>query len=249
MAHGLERIDWCAPWLMPWRRLGEPLAQRVCAGLSCVQALDAAGGPLRFVPQAALPEGMAYERFIFETRQVPTRDGLHDFFNGLAWLQFPRTKQRLNVLQAQAIAIDGIRPVRGSVRDALTLFDENAALLQAPVALWDALQARDWTRLFIDERPLWGQARLTLFGHALIEKLIHPRKDITAHVYRVPSELVPQEIDAWLADELTPARLAPKPFQPLPVLGIPGWWAANEHADFYDDAQVFRARRITPVPA
>ena len=88
-----------------------------------------------------------------------------------------------------------------------------------------------------------GQARLTLFGHALIEKLVHPRKDITAHVYAVPRDLAPQDIDAWLADDLTPARLASKPFQPLPVLGVPGWWPANENPVFYDDARVFRARR------
>lgn len=248
MAHGLEQIAWQAPWLAPYRVVGEPLARRVCAGLSCAQVLDAAEGLLRFVPQMALPDGQAYEQFIFETRQVPTRDGLHDFFNGLIWLHFPQTKQRLNQLQAQQIAADGIRAARGPVRDAITLFDENAALLQVPDILWDALQARDWTQLFLEERSEWQQARLTLFGHALIEKLVQPRKDITAHVYRVPLDLAPQEIDAWLADDLTPARLAGKPFQPLPVLGVPGWWPANAAPAFYDDAHVFRARRVA-VPA
>ena len=29
----------------------------------------------------------------------------------------------------------------------------------------------------------------------------------------------------------------------LPVLGVPGWWAANEDAAFYSDASVFRAPR------
>jgi hypothetical protein len=228
---------------MPCRARGEPLAQRICAGLPCADALDASGGPLRFVPQAVLPGDQAYEQFIFQTRQVPTRDGLHDFFNGLIWLHFPQAKQRLNTLQAQAIAADGIRAVRGPVRDAVTLFDENAALLQAPQALWEALQSRDWTRLFVEERALWRQARLTLFGHALIEKLVQPRKDITAHVYRLPLDLPPQDVDAWLAAELTPEHLASKPFQPLPVLGVPGWWPANEAPAFYDDPQVFRARR------
>lgn len=247
MAHGLEHIVWEAPWLAPYRTVGEPLAQRVCAGLSCAQALDAAERPLRFVPQAALPEGRAYETFIFEMRQVPTRDGLHDFFNGLIWLHFPQTKQRLNQLQAEQIAIEGVRPVRGPLRDALTLFDENAALLQAPDAVWDALQARDWMRLFVAQRASWARARLTLFGHALNEKLVHPRKDITAHVYRVPLDLAPQDIDAWLAADLGSERLVPKPFQPLPVLGVPGWWPANETPAFYADAEVFRPRRA-PAP-
>ncbi|MEK9803494.1 MAG: DUF3025 domain-containing protein, partial [Curvibacter sp.] len=189
----------------------------------------------------------AYERFIFETGQVPTREGLHDFFNGLIWLQFPQTKRRLNQLQAAVIAADGIRPVRGPLRDALTLFDENAALLQAPDALWAALQARDWRRLFVDLRPLWRAARVTLFGHALIEKLVQPRKDITAHVYRVPLGVAPAALDGGLAGDLAGEALARKPFQPLPVLGVPGWWPANESPAFYDDAQVFRPRR-TPAP-
>jgi hypothetical protein len=118
----------------------------------------------------------------------------------------------------------GTRPVR----DAITLFDENAALLQAPDALWDALLAREWTRLFVDLRPLWAQARLVLFGHALTEKLVAPYKSITGHVYREP---VPQGLgddlaawDAWLAARLTAGDLAAKPFTPLPVLGVPGWW-------------------------
>ncbi len=246
MAHGLERIAWQAPWLAPYRSAGEPLSLRVRAGLSCAQALDAATGPVRFVPQGLLPEGQAYERFIFETRQVPTRDGLHDFFNGLVWLRFPLAKQRLNQLQAEQIAVDGIQSVRGPVRDAITLFDENAALLQAPDELWSALSARDWSALFGALRPLWAQARLTLFGHALIEKLVQPRKDITAHVYRVPLELAATGLDPWLAGNLQPEVLAGKPFQPLPVLGVPGWWAANEEPAFYADAQVFRPRREPP---
>ena len=243
MAHGLEQIRWEAPWLAPYRSVGQALAQRVCAGATCAQVLDAGHGSMHFVSPAALPEGLAYERFIFETRQVPTRDGQHDFFNGLIWLHFLQTKRRLNQLQAEQIAADGIRAVRGPVRDAATLFDENAALLQAPDALWEALQERDWTQLFLVHRSLWSQVRLTLFGHALIEKLVQPRKDITAHVYRVPLGLAPQDIDAWLAEQLTPARLADKPFHPLPVLGVPGWWVANEDPAFYDDAQVFRPRR------
>jgi hypothetical protein len=31
-----------------------------------------------------------------------------------------------------------------------------------------------------------------------------------------------------------------KPWLPLPVLGVPGWWNSNEEIGFYDDAAVFR---------
>jgi hypothetical protein len=137
------------------------------------------------------------------------------------------------------IATAGVGQVRGPVRDAMTLFDENAALLQAPDALWDALLARDWTRLFVDLRPLWAQARLVLFGHALLEKLVRPTSPSPPTCYREPVPLALGDDlaawDAWLAAHLTPPLLAAKPFTPLPVLGVPGWWPANASAGFYDD--------------
>ena len=217
-------------------------------GEALPQALDNRGPcPVRFASQAELPAGVAYEQFIFDTGRVPTRENLHDFFNGLCWLRFPLTKQRLNRLQAAEIAAAGVGAVRGPVRDALTLFDENAALLQAPEPLWEALVARDWHRLFVTLRPLWAQARLVLFGHALLEKLVAPYKSITAHVLREPVPLALGDDlaawDAWLAAGLSAAQLAAKPFTPLPVLGVPGWWPANEGPDFYADASVFRPPR------
>ena len=243
----LTTLDWSQPWFAPWQASGEAAAANILQGASVHAALNQTGAacaPIGFVPQTALPPGEAYERFIFTTRSVPTRDNLHDFFNGLCWLQFPLTKQRLNALQAAEIATAGVGDVRGPVRDALTLFDENAALLIAPDALWDALIARDWRRLLVDMRPLWADAQLLLFGHALLEKLVDPYKSITAHVYRVrapPGDL--PALDAWVAESLSPALLASKPFTPLPVLGVPGWWAENQNFCFYDDSQVFRARR------
>ena len=41
----------------------------------------------------------------------------------------------------------------------------------------------------------------------------------------------------------TADRLAAKPFAVLPVLGVPGWWGANETAAFYADPAVFRPAR------
>ena len=252
MTQDIAAIDWTAPWLQAWRARGQPLAKAVATGLSCAQALNLFAEqvptcPVRFVPQSDLPSGQAYETFIFETQQVPTRDGLHDFFNGLCWLHFPHTKQRLNQLQAAQIAHSGIAPVRGPARDALTVFDENAALLQAPDALWDALSAKDWHSLFVTLRPLWAEANLILFGHALTEKLVAPRKPMTGHVFRVRTESrALAHIDAWLATELSAELLASKPFAHLPVLGVPGWWAANEDSSFYEDASVFRALRKSP---
>jgi hypothetical protein len=271
----LAEIDWSQPWFAPWRELGEPTAQLALKQQSVADALNrtrvgfALGDAnvkkqertatttneqlkeVKFVPQSALPEGQAYEDFIFKTSQVPTRDGLHDFFNGLCWHRFPQAKRRLNQLQAAEIEAQGIRATRGPVRDALTLFDENVVLMHAPDQVWAALQARDWLTLFVDLRAQWQQVHLVLFGHALVEKLVTPYKSITGHVYRVANEVNPHDevaLDAWLAQDLQPAKLATKPYEPLPVLGIPGWCTANSESTYYEDTTVFRPKRESISP-
>ncbi len=243
---GFDAIDWSQPWLAPWRTRGEPLAAEA-RRVGLVEALNAAvdppillrSGTLRFVAHGELPVGEAYEAFIARTARVPTRPNLHDFFNALAWLVHPALKRRLNEHQADQLAIAEVAgPARGPVRDALTLLDENGALLHAPPALIDALQQRDWQALFVTRRADWAEARLVLFGHALLEKLLKPRKPITAHAWVVSAGC--ESMTRWLAASLTPQQLATKPFVPLPVLGVPGWWAANAMPDFYRDASVFR---------
>lgn len=250
----LQDIDWSRPWFVPWGEPGTALVQDAVALGSVAQALNrltstSGDDPVVFVPQSELPAGLAYEDFIFQQRRVPTRDGLHDFFNGLCWHRFPHAKRRLNALQAGEIARNGIRGARGPVRDALTLFDENAVLLQAPDVLWQALQERDWVRLCVDLREAWRDVHLVLFGHALLEKLVQPYKSITGHVYRIDAVVDARDdaaLDAWLAEDLQAAKLATKPFEPLPVLGVPGWWADSDVRDFYMDSQVFRPRREKP---
>lgn len=246
----LATIDWQAPWLDVWRVPGQRVAKRVAHGQALHEALNGEpGSAVAFVPQAELAPGVPYESYIFSSKQCPTREGLHDFFNGLCWIRFPQTKNRLNQLQAAEIESSGVQAVRGPVRDALTLFDENAAFLQAPPALWQALLARDWHRLFVQQRPLWAQARLVLFGHALLEKLVQPRKTITAHVYHAHRTIDSiANLDAHVAAGLNPALLAAKPFAPLPVLGVPGWWPGNEASAFYDDPKTFRTPGRAPAP-
>jgi hypothetical protein len=231
-----------ARWLLPH----VPIARRIVSAAgnshSVADALNAAAEGsedlVRFVPQAELPAGESYEVFIARTGCVPTRDNLHDLFNGLIWLSYPQTKRRLNTLQAQQIALLGTTGCRGILRDALTVFDENAAILRAPDSLIDALRQRSWYTLFVERRSEWQAAQLVLFGHALLEKLTQPRKAITAHVW-----LISEIADETLVSSVTAERLTAKDFLPLPVLGVPGWWDANEDPSFYDDAEVFRPRR------
>ena len=237
-------IDWSAPWLADWRWVGEPIAGQIAQGRPQPEALNAAGrAPVCFVPQSSLPAGTAYEAFICDTGQVPTREGLHDFFNALCWMHFPKAKQALNRLQAAEIARAGIAQVRGPVRDAATVFDENAVLIQTRDPLWQALQQRRWQEALVERRCEWAHTRLWMFGHAALEKLVRPYKSITVHLWRVPEHVGVQTLDAWLAGNLQPQRLAAKPFAPLPVLGVPGWWPANEIPGFYADPAVFRPAR------
>jgi hypothetical protein len=238
-------VDWTAPWLEPWRDRGAAIEAQLAAGVPLHDALNACGAPVRFVPAVELPAGEPYERFVHERRACPTRANLHDFFNALCWIGAPRAKARLNELQAREIARAGIGSVRGPVRDAITILDENGAVLQAPSELWQALLARDWRRAFVDLRPAWRDARLTIIGHALLEKLQQPRKDLTAHVLAMPAPAgTLADVDGWLAGELSADRLARKPFTPLPVLGVPGWWPQNEPVSFYDDPLVFRPAAV-----
>jgi hypothetical protein len=212
---------------------------------------------LRFVPQAELPEGMAYEEFIGATGRVPTRDNLHDFFNGLVWQTFPLIKRELNALQAAQIAQAGVGKSRGPARDAATIFDENAALLVVQddaegTALVDALRGHRWREALLERRAMFGgDAELWLFGHALMEKLVTPRKAITAHVlvvcapaafFALPWDGRRDWLDQYVAAQLGQHGLVPGSFTPLPVLGVPGWWPGQDDA-FYADAGVFRPKR------
>jgi hypothetical protein len=216
--------DWRQAWFAPLR------------GVASAAPPDL---PVRFVPASELPDSEAYETFIARTRTVPTRDNLHDEFNHLIWCRHPALKLRLNELQAAEIAACGIGPTRGALRDALTLFDENGALWpDAPPVLTQALAERDWQALFITHRALWRDTRFEIFGHALLEQLVlAPRKALTAHV------VLGDPLD-WPTTEW-----AKKPFLPLPVLGVPGWWPANEDPAFYADATVFRPARLKPAAA
>jgi len=273
----LAAIDWRRPWydaVRPaWAALARPYAPNFPDGPGIAGMLNAAlaasaiapcnqnGKPIRFVPQAGLPEGRAYEEFIGATGCVPTRDNLHDLFNGLVWLTFPRIKRQLNALQAAQIALAGVGKSRGAARDGATIFDENAALLVVRQgldgeALVDALRAHRWREALFERRALFAQgARVWLFGHALMEKLVAPRKAITAHtrVLAAPEDyfaLSHEEQRAWIderiAAELAADGLSTACFTPLPVLGVPGWWDGQDDA-FYADTSVFRPRRAQRV--
>ncbi|KND57055.1 putative transmembrane protein [Candidatus Paraburkholderia schumanniana] len=265
MSAGFADVDWARPWFAPIEARGRRWQAAALDGYAQYLAAlnDAAaaaahvtgrGKPLAFIAQEALPAGASYEGHIAQTGCVPTRHNLHDFFNGLMWFAYPRIKAALNARQAAQIDALGIGPTRGGMRDALTLFDENAVLFAcADPSLADALRGFGWHTLFVDERAAWGtRCEARMFGHALLEKLVAPYKACTAHAWivDVPADYFAGDDAARCAiiDEAVSARIAAEPldsraFAPLPVLGVPGWWDANASPGFYDDASVFRPGR------
>jgi hypothetical protein len=256
----LQLIDWRQPWLAPVR----PIAEQILQGddwLAAMSAMAARQGlanaqrlPISFVPQEELPAGMAYETFIYDTGRVPTRNNLHDFFNALIWQTFPRVKIALNQLQALEIRRRSAASLsmRGRLRDAATIFDENAVLLlTSDPSMRLSLREHQWRRVFIEQRTGFDQhCMVYLFGHALMEKLVAPYKAITGHTWVVkvsPDVLAMPELARreWLDKEVASqleAGLSTSDFSHLPVLGVPGWWPEQSEA-FYADVSVFRPAR------
>lgn len=264
----LDCIIWSRPWLASVRATGEAIAQAPDWRLELNLRVAELGMrnhrnlPIQFVAQADLPAGLAYEAFISQTGCVPTRDNLHDFFNALVWLTFPRIKVQLNALQAREIeraATENTSRPRGKLRDAATIFDENAVLLlTARRELVQALRAHEWEELFVSRRSDFVQdCEVFLFGHALMEKLVAPYKAITGHAWIVTLDipyaaLSVQGADVYQWIDITVARqlaqgLSTADFSPLPVLGVPGWWPEQDD-EFYRDVTVFRPKRRGLAP-
>jgi hypothetical protein len=259
-----DSIDWARPWYASVAPAAAPLLvapdwrDYLNQAAASLALCNVQGLPLSFVPQDVLPEGTAYEAFIHAQGKVPTRENLHDFFNALVWLSFPQIKRQLNALQAAQIAALGVTQSRGPARDAATIFDENAALLVVADTVQgrsviEGLRDHQWQRAFVEQRAWFGSVwDVWSFGHALMEKLVQPRKAITAHAWIVMvapeffSMSRPEQqslLDTQVAAQLAQCELSTAAYTPLPVLGLPGWWPQQDEA-FYADTHVFRPKRI-----
>ena len=200
-----------------------------------------------------------YEQRIRTAAEMHVREkDWHDFFNTLVWLTYPQTKAALNNAQYAALMHERASarersPQRGATRDALTLFDENGAIvLSSDVRLLDDVRAFRWKRLFWERRDeVRAGMRFLVFGHALFHKALRPYVGITAHamLLAVTAEVVAMSLSRQVetADNLGAKVMhtltSPSALSPLPLLGIPGWWSENEDPAFYDNAAYFRSGR------
>ena len=181
----------------------------------------------------------------------------HDLFNALVWLAFPLTKVALNrahtdEFRAKPAAARSVR------RDALTLFDESGVLVfSSDLTMLKRIRAFDWKRVFWDEREtLLKTTRCLLFGHGLYEKALSPYVGMSGHalLLDLPDAFGGRDeaaldtglatLDAMAANAVQTCVMQPRDLSPLPVLGVPGWWDANNDAAFYDNARYFRPGRM-----
>ena len=235
----------------------------VAHGRSSAQYAQAGGCLPRFVAFHESLRALEYESRV-STGEIPTRDLLHDWYNGLVWVAYPKTKCAINrIHMQQALLSEGGQTNRQSNqlgngrtrrRDAVTLFDESGALLiTTQASLSSALSNFDWTSLFLEQRQLWrNQARLVLLGHGLLESLHNPHKSLCAKVLPIvvsqadwqawmPDVIDSHAIDAVLA-KLVSEVPSPSALLPLPVMGVPGWFSVSDNPGFYADGAVFRSK-------
>jgi hypothetical protein len=237
------------PWLdriggPTWPELSTLNKFAVAENLRNAQAL-----PVQFVTQSGRCSQHEYEIGIYGTGQVPSRErNWHDLFNALTWLAFPATKAALNAVH-HAVLPQGKN--RTPASDAATLFDESGLVLVGEDAsLANLLTARRWQEALVLRRNEWKTVQAYVIGHAILEKLLTPWPGITAKCLFVnqPPDTPLTALDEiiakqWQAGSVTASITAPAALFPMPVLGIPNWWPANETADFYANAQIFRPLR------
>ena len=205
----------------------------------------------RFIPPPPRAiSAIEYERRVVERNELIVRgDNLHDVMNALVWLTFPKTKRAISEAHvALGVTADGkTRPRR---RDVLTLFDEaGAIILSQRDDLRKLHEAHLWRELFVNHRQDFvDEARVILFGHGALEQLgSKPHRGLTVKALWLNHPPCTQKtaVDSWMAPEIASGQLlaAGEYRLPLPILGIPGWFAENERLNCYDDVHVFRLLR------
>ncbi len=242
-------------FLAPWLKEGVPDLDTLNAIAAARGILTGGGASLRFVPPADDDEG--YEERAYRCGEVATRaDNRHDLFNALIWLAFPHSKAAMNRRHHEALLAARVAgsEARGPLRDALTQFDECGVIVAGTAPdLWQALCAHRWREVFVERRAgLLHTTRFIVFGHASHDALGAPFiglcgkalfLEVAATWLDQPPAQLLARLDAGLAEMLATGDFAPRDWQPLPLLGIPGATAENEHADYYDDERQFRPPR------
>jgi len=253
--HDVPALHPLSAFLAPWLADGVPDLDVLNELAARCALVSGSGASLRFVRPVADDRG--YEERAYREGTIATRPGnRHDLFNALIWLAFPRSKAALNrrhhdsLVLARTAGSTG----RGTLRDALTQFDECGVVVAGTAPdLWRALGEHRWREVFVERRDeLLHSTRFIVFGHASHDALAAPFIGLCGKALFI-------EVDAaWLDQSQAQAlgrldiRLAalfdhgdfsPRDWQPLPLLGIPGATVDNEQPDYYADPRQFRPPR------
>jgi hypothetical protein len=212
--------------------------------------------PKQFVCQSEMQDSNAYyEEKIFTDAVIPTRpDSWHDLFNGLIWLQFPKTKGLLNRWHLEDIQKYGLNP-RTHRRNQTTHFDECGVILVTDdQRLLSDLREHQFKSILFDRRQDWHtQIQAIVFGHANYEMLMRPYIGLTGKWLSVPAcddyiEL-PRQSQLAYVDEALYQQLSQSngfcdnnKLFPLPLLGVPNWCQQNNQPEFYDNTDYFRPK-------
>ncbi len=224
---------------------------------------NSSGQLINFIPPIAHKSvfEQQYEPSIYVHGKVQTRlHNWHDFFNMLIWLTFPHFKKTLNYhhyisLKQRAISLSLTQ--RTSLENILTHLDENGIIIaSADVNLDNLLIGHHWKKLFLESREyMQKNMQCFIIGHALYEKALNPYIGMTgsAIIIRVDktffrkslSEKI-EQLDTTLANTLLDKSWLEniKKLLPLPILGIPGWWPANNEENFYNNTHYFRPAHL-----
>jgi Protein of unknown function (DUF3025) len=222
------------------------------------RVVNAQGLRVRFVPPGPkskdFRDGFEQRAFIKGEVQLRPLDW-HDLFNALVWMTFPTAKAVINARHYESFS-GGEAGNRPPARDALTLFDEEGVVaLSSDAGLLEMVREFRWKELFWKRREeVRKRMRFFLVGHALYHKALDPFVGMTGNavLLNVSGAFAQRSLKLQIAetDRLLAAHVWDRTrmshgreFSPLPVLGVPGWWGANEQESFYENTGYFRPGR------
>lgn len=225
--------------------VGEPSAADRSVVQPGVAELGCGDLPVRFELQSeqSVRQAGGYEAYVARHGVVPTRSrNWHDLLNAMMWGQFPKSKLALNQLQLSDLATQRSRGERTPRQAVATHFDELGLLLiSQEVSLLEAIAELRWQDALLQRREEFGrQVRAVVFGHGLLEAMLEPHDRVLGKALLIHGEPDEAQLDAGLA--ATIRRGVPQ-LAPVPVLGLPGFFAAADSAAFFDNTNYFRTRR------
>jgi hypothetical protein len=248
----VDRATFGRPPLSLWRDYADLIEGAEWPSIDTLNRRLPPGETHRFVAQTPqlLADGRHYEQRIAERGAIATREGnWHDLLNALVWLRHPALKQALNRRQMGEIARIGPK-LRTRAQYAMTHFDEGGVIvgLRDPslLELWDA---HDWYGLFWRRRQAWldGSIELEVFGHALLELALNPRKLLVGKALVFDTSRAAADVDLIAA---CVERIAsghglndPLELRPLPLAGLPGWRDDNAGEAFHRTTPCYQPRR------